>query len=114
MASVFDLGCLGASIAPPMPPRSATIARVKPSLVAAIALLTTVLSLAAGYHDAVRDLLKEVLALQDGGDRAAAAAFITRWGGWDDNLHGRLAAAIRAQQPYRFRLFDYAALETRR
>jgi hypothetical protein len=63
------------------------------------------------YHDAVRALLKEVLALQESGDKAAASAFIDRWGKWDDNLHGRVAAAIRAQQRYRFRLFEYAATE---
>ena len=64
----------------------------------------------ARYHDAVRDLLKQVIALQEGGDRAAAQAFITRWGSWDDSLHGKLAADIRAQQRYRFRSFEYEAL----
>ena len=63
------------------------------------------------YHDAVRDLLKEVLALQDSGDKAAARAFIDRWGMWDDSLHGRVASAIRAQEQSRFRLFEYAALK---
>ena len=63
------------------------------------------------YHNAVRDLLKEVLALQDRGDKAAGTAFIDRWGAWNDNLHGKVAANIRAQQRYRFRLFDYAATE---
>ena len=63
------------------------------------------------YHNAARDLLKEVLALQDRGDKAAVTAFIDRWGKWDDNLHGKVAANIRAQQRYRFRLFDYAATE---
>jgi hypothetical protein len=63
------------------------------------------------YHDAVRDLLKEVIALQEGGDQRAAEAFIARWGKWDENLHGRIAANIRAQQRYRFRLFTYAATE---
>jgi hypothetical protein len=62
------------------------------------------------YHDAVRDLLRQVLAIQD--DGAGAAAFIDRWGTWDDNLHGRIAANIRAQQRTRYRLFDYAAVET--
>ena len=65
----------------------------------------------ARYHDAVRDLLKEVLALQDSGDKAAAIAFIDKWGTWDEALHGRIAAAIREQQRFRFRLFEYAALE---
>jgi hypothetical protein len=62
------------------------------------------------YHEAVRDLLKEVLALQDSGDKAAATAFIDKWSTWDDALHGRVAATIRAQQQFRFRLFEYAAV----
>ena len=62
------------------------------------------------YPDAVRDLLRQVIALQEKGDPAAAAAFVSRWGSWDEALHGRVAASIRAQQRYRFRLFEYAAL----
>ena len=42
---------------------------------------------------------------------AAADAFITRWSRWDDNLHGRIAANMRAQQRYRYRLFLYEALD---
>jgi hypothetical protein len=64
------------------------------------------------YHDAVRDLLKQVIAIQEAGDAAAASAFVDRWGKWDEALHGRVAANIRAQQRYRFRLFEYAALGT--
>ena len=63
------------------------------------------------YHGAVSELLKQVLALQEGGDKAAVTAFVDRWGRWDDSLHGRVAANIRAQQRYRFRLFEYAATE---
>ena len=63
------------------------------------------------YHEAVGDLLKEVLAVQDAGDKARATAFIDRWGTWDDALHGRIASALREQARYRFRLFEYAALE---
>ena len=62
------------------------------------------------YHEAVRDLLRQVIALQEGGDPKAAAAFVDRWGSWDEALHGRVAAGIRARQRYRFRLFEYAAL----
>ena len=62
------------------------------------------------YHAAVADLLKAVLALQVGGDKAAAEAFITRWGSWDEALHGKIAGNIRAQQRYRFRLVNYAAV----
>ncbi len=62
------------------------------------------------YHTAVADLLKAVLALQVEGDKVAAEAFIDRWGTWDEALHGRIATNIRAQQRYRFRLVNYAAL----
>jgi hypothetical protein len=62
------------------------------------------------YHEAVRDLLKQVIAIQEAGDAAAASAFVDRWGKWDENLHGKVAANIRAQQRYRFRLFEYSAL----
>jgi hypothetical protein len=63
------------------------------------------------YHEAARDLLRQVLAIQSSGDPAQAEAFIARWGRWDDNLHGRIAAAIRAQQRFRFRLFEYSAVD---
>jgi hypothetical protein len=63
------------------------------------------------YHEAVTGLLREVLALQDRGDRSAADAFIARWTHWDDALHGRIAANMRAQQRYRYRLFLYQALD---
>jgi hypothetical protein len=61
------------------------------------------------YHAAVGDLLKEVMALQEAGDAKRAAAFVDRWGKWDD-LHGRIAANIRDQQRYRYRLVRYAAM----
>lgn len=63
------------------------------------------------YREAVTGLLREVLALQDQGEGAAADAFIARWSRWDDNLHGRIAANMRAQQRYRYRLFRYQALD---
>ncbi|MEA3052060.1 MAG: hypothetical protein QOG72_963 [Sphingomonadales bacterium] len=66
------------------------------------------------YHEAVRDLLRQVIAIQEAGDSKAAAAFIDRWGRWDENLHGRIAANIRAQQRYRFRLFEYGVLSSPR
>jgi hypothetical protein len=62
------------------------------------------------YHDAVRDLLRQVLAIQSSGDPVQASAFVDKWGRWDENLHGRIAASIRAQQRYRYRLFEYSAL----
>lgn len=63
------------------------------------------------YHAAVTALLREVLALQDRGDEAAADAFIARWSRWDEELHGRIAANMRAQQRWRYRLFRYAVLD---
>ncbi len=62
------------------------------------------------YHDAVAALLGEVLAIQEAGDPAMSDAFIRRWSIWDEALHGRVAAALRGQQQYRNRLFEYAAL----
>ncbi|HEY0115110.1 MAG TPA: hypothetical protein VGB54_05265, partial [Allosphingosinicella sp.] len=62
------------------------------------------------YHEAVEALLREVLAIQDAGDPARSDAFVRRWTSWDDALHGRIAAAMRATQRYRYRLFTYAAL----
>ena len=62
------------------------------------------------YHDAVEALLREVLALQDAGDPKRSDAFIKQWSTWDEGFHGKIAAAMRAQQKYRYRLFKYAAL----
>ena len=62
------------------------------------------------YHEAVESLLREVLAIQDAGDPARSDTFVKRWTSWDDNLHGRIAEAMRATQRYRYRLFTYAAL----
>ena len=63
------------------------------------------------YHGAVTDLLKQVLIIQESG--TGAEPFITRWATWDDQLHGRLATNIRAQQKTRYRLFNYAAMDGR-
>ncbi|MDP8993410.1 MAG: NUDIX hydrolase, partial [Pseudomonadota bacterium] len=62
------------------------------------------------YHEAVEALLREVLTLQDAGDPRRSDAFVDRWTEWDDALHGRIAASIRAEERYRYRLFTYAAL----
>lgn len=62
------------------------------------------------YHDVVGKMLAKTLNVQYDGDKAAADKFIDQYTSWDDNLHGVIAANIRAQQRYRFRLFKYAAL----
>ncbi len=62
------------------------------------------------YHDVVGKMLEKTLAVQYEGDKAASDRFIDQYTKWDENLHGVIAANIRAQQRYRFRLFKYAAL----
>ncbi len=62
------------------------------------------------YHDVVGKLLERVLEVQYQGDKAAADRFIDEYAKWDEELHGAVAANIRARQRYRFRLFKYAAL----
>ncbi|HEY8227912.1 MAG TPA: zincin-like metallopeptidase domain-containing protein [Pyrinomonadaceae bacterium] len=62
------------------------------------------------YHDVVGKMLAKTLEVQYEGDKSASDAFIDQYAKWDDNLHGVIAANIRAQQKYRFRLFKYAAL----
>ncbi|HEX6729084.1 MAG TPA: zincin-like metallopeptidase domain-containing protein [Pyrinomonadaceae bacterium] len=62
------------------------------------------------YHEVVGKMLAKTLDVQYQGDKAAADQFIDQYAKWDDNLHGVIAANIRAQQKYRFRLFKYAAL----
>ena len=62
------------------------------------------------YHEVVGKLLELVLAVQYEGDKAASDKFIDQYTKWDENLHGAIAANIRAQQRYRFRIFKYAAL----
>jgi hypothetical protein len=62
------------------------------------------------YHDVVGKMLEKTLAVQYAGDKAASDKYIDQYTKWDENLHGVIAANIRAQQKYRFRLFKYAAL----
>ena len=62
------------------------------------------------YHDVVGKMLEKTLAVQYEGDKAASDSFIDQYTKWDENLHGVIAANIRAQQQYRFRVFKYAAL----
>jgi hypothetical protein len=62
------------------------------------------------YPEAVDSLLKEVLALQQAGDKAVAAAFYDRWTNWTPELHERLASRIRDAQGARWRIVRYEAL----
>ena len=62
------------------------------------------------YHEVVGKMLERVLAVQYAGNKAESDKFIDQYTKWDENLHGAVAANIRAQQKYRFRVFKYAAL----
>ncbi|HVS33450.1 MAG TPA: NUDIX hydrolase [Thermoanaerobaculia bacterium] len=62
------------------------------------------------YAGIVTSLLREVLALQANGDKAAAAQFFDRWTKWTPELHDRLAARIREAQGARWRIVRYRAL----
>jgi len=62
------------------------------------------------YHDVVGKMLEQTLAVQYAGNKAESDKFIDQYTQWDENLHGAIAAKIREQQRYRFRVFKYAAL----
>lgn len=63
------------------------------------------------YPAAVESLLREVLALQRNGDRAAANAFVDRWTNWDPALHEVIAQQMRESETTRFTLVTYEALD---
>ena len=62
------------------------------------------------YHEVVGKMLEKTLAVQYEGDKTGSDRFIDQYTKWDENLHGVIAANIRAQQRYRFRVFKYAAM----
>ena len=62
------------------------------------------------YHDVAGVLLAEVLAVQSAGDAARAASFVDRWTVWDEDVHGRVAAALRSAPAATYRLVRYGAL----
>jgi hypothetical protein len=62
------------------------------------------------YPAVVASMLEKVLAIQGAGDKAAADAFIERYDTWTEELHERLARAMRATETYRYRLVRYQAL----
>ena len=66
------------------------------------------------YPEAVTSLLREVLALQRNGDRAAANAFVDRWTVWNPELHEVIAARMRETERTRFNLVTYEALDAAR
>jgi hypothetical protein len=59
--------------------------------------------------DAVTSMLRETLAIQDGGTHADSSAFIERYSTWDER-HERIATALRAAEQHRFVLPRFAVL----
>lgn len=62
------------------------------------------------YPDVVRELLAEVLAIQQAGDQMRAAAFMDEWTGWRDDLHEVIGQGMRDNARYRYVLMRYGAL----
>lgn len=62
------------------------------------------------YPDVVRGMLTQVLAIQQAGDQARAAAFMDEWTGWRDDLHEVTGRRMRDGAPYRWVLMRYGAL----
>ncbi|MDH4035919.1 MAG: NUDIX hydrolase [Candidatus Krumholzibacteria bacterium] len=65
----------------------------------------------ARMHAAATAMLGEVLEIQAAGDAAAAEAYIARWTTWRDDLHERMAAAMRDAEQHRFAYVTYQSIE---
>jgi hypothetical protein len=63
------------------------------------------------FHDAVAAMLGDVLEIQAAGDAKAAEAYITKWSEWRDDLHERLAGAMRSSEKYRFPCVTFDLLD---
>ncbi len=61
------------------------------------------------YPAVVERMLAEVIAIQQGGDRGAAAAFVERYGAWDEGIQGVVGRALDAAGA-RYTFVRYAAL----
>jgi hypothetical protein len=62
------------------------------------------------YPETVAALLERVIAVQAGGDKAAADAFIEQYSTWTEPLHETVARNMRATERFRYRLVKYQAL----
>jgi len=63
------------------------------------------------YHEAVSELLAEVLLLQYAGDYELAREFIERWNYWDEMVHGKLAERMQQGARYRNTMVRYGILD---
>lgn len=62
------------------------------------------------YNDVIRQMLNDVLTIQQGGDSQQAADFIQKYIDWTPELHARLAQRLRDSSRYRFVTVRYQAL----
>ena len=62
------------------------------------------------YKDVIRQMLNDVLKLQQQGDSQQAGEFIKNYTSWTPELHGRLAERLRSSSRYRFVMVSYKAL----
>jgi hypothetical protein len=62
------------------------------------------------YHEVVGRLLREVIALQRAGDKAAADRFLDKYAVWDEAIQGTLAARMAPKMKFRFAAVRYGAL----
>jgi hypothetical protein len=65
------------------------------------------------FPDVVASMLREVLEIQSAGDAAAAEAYIAKHSAWREDLHERVAAAMRASERYRYAYVTYEVLDAR-
>ncbi|UCG52162.1 MAG: NUDIX hydrolase [Candidatus Latescibacterota bacterium] len=62
------------------------------------------------YHPVVESMLREVLALQQSGDKGAADEFIAKYSTWEESPHERVATSMKEAENYRYGLVRYGAL----
>ena len=62
------------------------------------------------YNDVIRQMLDEVLTIQQNGDSQQAGEFIQKYIDWTPELHARLAERLRDSSRYRFVMVRYQAL----
>lgn len=64
------------------------------------------------YNEVIRQMLADVLSIQQQGDSQRAGEFIEKYISWTPELHDRLAERLRSSSRYRFVTVRYKALDT--
>ena len=62
------------------------------------------------YHQAISEMLNDVLSIQLEGDSLKAGKYIEKYATWTPELHGKLAQRLRDASTYRFLTVRYKAL----